>query len=180
MENNRPPVAVRRVLIIWGEPEWTEQALHLACALVSRGRGEVVLAKMIPVVQPLLLGADDSGRRLSRPEHRALAEHNRTALSYEAALRLTTCQFSDWRGGLLSLARRYRPLTLFCAPRHSTFPALARLSQWWLRRGLERAGCQLETLEPPAGAINWVPSVSLERRSAPGRPGFNHQRDISL
>jgi hypothetical protein len=164
MNSNNMPADVRRILIVWGEPEWTVQALHLACALVGHGRGEVVLAKMTLVGSPLNLGMDNTGRSLSRHDRRSLADYHRLALGYETTLRLASCQYSDRHGGVMSLVRRYRPLTLFVEPAKAGVPGLARWREWWLRRAVERAGCQLETLTQPPDTTNWVPSVSVERR----------------
>ena len=45
------------IVVILGEPEWTQRALHLAAALAREWRAAVTLVKLLPVAHLEYLGA---------------------------------------------------------------------------------------------------------------------------
>lgn len=131
------------IVVILGEPEWTNRALHLSAALAREWQAAVTLIKMLPVAHLEYLGADVGETLLPYQESCHLQACAATVESYGVPTELRLFQYSDFVGGVLSAAEQLDAAAVFAPAPAGRLPGLGRLQAWWLRRSL---GVPLYTL----------------------------------
>jgi hypothetical protein len=161
-QNLSPAAGLPVYVVIWGEPAWTTQALHLASAMAQNGRGRVILVCLVPVNHPAMLGDAAGYIFCSRSQQREIRAFAQTTATYGVRIETAFFPHISLIGGIAAVASYFSPLTLFMAPRRSWLPIWATMQEWRLRRAVERCGTRLETLARPDDVPGWVPTVSLD------------------
>lgn len=128
-------LAGQSLMLVLGPQQWTQQAMHLACA-VARDRGTTVeVVKMVAVRHPLLLG-DDAGLLAYDQESRhLLQECATTAEDYGVRFHLHVFAYANYINGLASAAEQIDAAMIFVP----TFDRPAAIWNRWLLWRLERA-----------------------------------------
>lgn len=156
------------ILVVDGEPRWTQQAVHLAGAMARESGAEVLILEMVPVARLEYLGAGLREPLLNYATYETLHEHVATIQAYGVAATVSTYEFTDYISGLCSAAEQISPLAVFAPAPRATLRALAALRLWRLRRGV---GCPLYTLGPgePAAVLVTAPTERATPEARPAR-----------
>jgi hypothetical protein len=137
------------ILVITGEHNWTQRALHLAGAMARESGAAVVILKMIRAAHLEYLGAGIRESLLSYAEFDALRSYVALVESYGAPAAVEYFEYVDYSGGVACAAEQLSAQIVF-APAPTGFMALFDpLRLWWLRRSLT---CSLYSLcdgDPP-------------------------------
>ena len=133
------------IMIVPGTRQWTQQALHLACAMARDAGAVVVMVKMVGVNHPLRL--DDLVGTKDTAQDRCLWEDcAATADIYGVPYQVQVFTYSDYVPGLVSAAEQMGAAAVFVSPAHSSFRLWNQIRQWRLRYALKQT---LYTLETP-------------------------------
>lgn len=152
------------LMVVIGDRRWTNQAVHLACAIARGNGGTVVLASMVPVHHPAQLG-DASGRvRFTDEDRHALFDFAATAEDYGVDCRQQICTYANYSSGIASAAEQLNIGYVFAPPFRSRWPWLARWKMWRLRRLVQRPLFALQTPEDQ-------PILSIGRPAVGSEPG---------
>jgi hypothetical protein len=154
------------ILVILGDREWTNRALHLSGALAREWRASVVLVMMTAVTHLEYLGDGVDETLLSYAELNQLQDCLSTVESYGVTADTRLFQYSDYVGGLLCAAEQMKAAAVFAPAPAAWLPGLARLQRWWLRR---RLGAPLYTLGEGDGPLVWTPPTAPGGATAPAK-----------
>lgn len=124
------------IIVILGEPEWTQRALHLSAALAREWRAAVTLVNLLPVAHLEYLGAGVGETLLPYQDICRLQACAATVERYGVPADVRLFQYTDYVGGVLSAAELLGAAAVFAPAPTGRLPGLARLRLWWLRRGL--------------------------------------------
>lgn len=155
------------IVVIMGEREWTNRALHLSGALAREWRAAVVLVKMSPVAHLEYLGAGVDEALLSYADLDQLSGCAATVESYGVPVDARLFEYSDYVGGVLCAAEQADAAAVFAPAPTAWLPGLARLRRWWLRRSL---GAPLYTLGEGDGPLVWTPPAASGDAPAATQP----------
>jgi hypothetical protein len=155
------------IVVILGEPEWTQRALHLAAALAREWRAAVTLVKLLPVAHLEYLGAGVGETLLPYQDICHLEACTATVESYGVPTDVRLFQYSDFVGAVLSAAELFGAAAMFAPAPASRLPGLARLQVWWLRRGL---GVPLYTLDAGDAPLVLALPATAEAGAAGSQP----------
>ena len=147
------------IIVTIGKPDWTMNALHIACPL-ARGSGKGLLVlRMVPVHNPSLLGTNGDMWNCTCREQAAIDQYASTVEDYGVPPTMVTCQYVNLLNGIVDAAGQLNAGVLFFS-----YPD-TRIAYWrkWqirqLRHRLATIRCQLYTLESPAelsAAQEWL------------------------
>lgn len=138
------------ILVVAGEPGWTMQALHLAAAMARETGGAIILVEMVAVSRIQSLGAEPGETLLPLARMEALRQYADTVDSYGIPLTVTTFQYTDPIGGLLSACEQANAAAVFAPAPGGTLSFVAAARRWYLRRALRRP---LYTLDDGQAAV---------------------------
>lgn len=126
------------ILVITGERNWTQRAVHLAGATARETGASVVILHMVRVAHLEYLGAGAREALLPYDDYNALAEYAAIVDTYGIGVGVDLFEYSDYVGGLLSAAELHAPLAVFAPAPVGPLAFLTRLRLWGLRRALRR------------------------------------------
>lgn len=152
-----------KIMIVLGEPAWTNQAMHLVCAIGRRQHVAIVLAKMIPVVHPQMLGTTAGYLQFTPQDEQDIREYAATAEDYGVVFTIQFCQYANYLRGIASAAQQLGVSDVLAYIPSGRFAKWQQLQEWWLRQLLNRQRQVLHTLEQNDNALEWVPSLVLSR-----------------
>jgi hypothetical protein len=155
----------RPIMVVVGEKQWTLQAVHLAAARARATGAEVILIKMVAVGYPGYLGSPYGSEPLSQRDYDDLQAYHRVCESYAAPHQIVPFQYISLGGAIADAAEQLNAESVFASVPDSIIPYWHRYQVWSIRRQLDRHGCALYTLEPPAGLPNGSPSVATATRA---------------
>lgn len=138
------------ILVVAGEPGWTMQALHLAAAMARETGGAIILVEMVAVSRIQSLGAEPGETLLPLARMEALRQYADTVDSYGIPLTVTTFQYTDPIGGLLSACEQANAAAVFAPAPGGALSFVATARRWYLRRALRRP---LYTLDDGQAAV---------------------------
>jgi hypothetical protein len=141
------------IMVVPGDWQWTQQAMHLACAMARDTGTAVVAVRMVPVNHPLLLG-DISAVKHTADERSLPYDCAVTAEDYGVAYQMLVFNYVNYFSGLSSAAEQINAIAIFMSIHHSSFVPWDRFQLWRLRRAAKRI---IYTLETPADQ----PAVNL-------------------
>jgi hypothetical protein len=138
------------LMVVVGEQEWTEQALHLACTLARQHKGSIFLVKLVPVRHPLMLGTEAAYLNFSGEDERYLEELAATIEDYNVPYQAHVCGYANYQNAVKQIADTLDAAVVFAASPPSAIPFWSELKSWWSGRGLAQHGHLLFTLAPTA------------------------------
>ena len=140
------PMNKQVIMIVPGDRQWTQQAMHLACAMARDAGTAVVAVWMVNVNHPLRLGdvyrVNQAANERDMPPDCAA-----TAADYGVDYQTLVFNYADFVNGLASAAEQVNAAAIFMPPHHGSFGAWDRFLLWRLRRAAKRT---IYTLESPA------------------------------
>jgi hypothetical protein len=141
------------ILVITGERNWTQRALHLAGAMAREAGAAVVILKLIRAAHIEYLGAGVRESFLPYEEFDALKSYAALVENYGVPVDVQLFEFIDYSGGLVCAAEYHAALAVFAAAPTGLLAFLDPLRTWWLRRTLRRP---LYTLGDGDGPLVWI------------------------
>jgi hypothetical protein len=154
-----------RIMLVLGERQWTLGTLHLACAVARSNDHQIILLKMVPVRQPLLLGTDMGYVDFTFEEQCNVNEYTRIAASYGVCFEVCVLQYANYIPALMQAADQCEATVVFAALPHRLIPLRHRIEVWWLKRALCRHHRSLYLLEQPDDVVAWTLSITLPSKS---------------
>lgn len=152
------------IIVQMAEPQWTEEALHLACALAQRTQSKVILLHLMPTQHISWLGANFNTNWLT-PEQTELVWHCKAiADSYAVELTLQPMEYISYPDALTEISEQMEADVVFARIPHSLIPLWRKVEVWELRRHLAARHIALYTLDEP------VQSMSLTAQMNPAVP----------
>lgn len=151
-----------RLMIVMGEKNWTQAALHLACAMSRRERTDVLLLNMVPVRHPLLLGTEAGSLSFTAVDAAALSDMAATAEDYGVPLDVKNCQYANYWHAVADAADQLGVTAVLVHIPPSSIPYWQELRRWLLRRQLARQKQLLLTLDNLSPSLTWTPSITLQ------------------
>lgn len=133
------------IMVVPGDRQWTQQALHLACAMARDTDTAVVVVKMVCVNHPLRLD-DPLGGSCGREDHCLWGDCAATAEFYGVPYQTLVFTYANFIPGLVSAAEQIEATAVFVPPLRSASTLWNRFLLWRLRRAFRQ---KLYTLETP-------------------------------
>lgn len=153
---------MKTVIVQMAERDWTERALHVACAMARSNGAAVVLLRLIEMQHLSWLGTDFGYEPLSPDASSAVWAYKSIASDYGVELRVQSFQYVSFSAALVEAAEDHHALALFAdVPRHA-LAAWRRFQVWSLRRQLQASRCALYTLDQPVQAAAAVAQSQFE------------------
>lgn len=144
------------LLVQMADRRWTEEALHVACAMARSANGNagtVVLLRMIKTEHYAWLGTDYGYELCSPDESNLVWTHKAIAEKYGVELCIEPMQSIDYVDTLVQAADALDADAVFANVPASHIPLWHRFQTWDLRRQLQRNKRALYTLEQPTQQI---------------------------
>jgi hypothetical protein len=149
---------IRSIMVQLGEPQWTSEALHLACTLARANACDLTIVKMVPVGQPGWLGTELGNRNFSAADQELLRECAITAEDYGVQVAVDLYQYLILSDAILDAAEYFDAhLTFATLPRYK-LPFWRKFLMWRLHRQFQMRGRVLNTLEEPIALQDWMPT----------------------
>ncbi len=139
-------------LVHMAKPQWTEEALHLACAMAHTSDADLVMLELIPVQHYSWLGTS-FGFQQEGDKHDEVKRYRGIAASYDVELSVQPMQYISLIGALVEAVELLEAQALFTHIPTSSLPLWRSLQIWNLHRQLARQGCTLHTLDQPVWTV---------------------------
>ncbi len=143
------------ILVQMAERAWTEEALHLACAMARNNHVNVTLLRMIEAQHYSWLGTTLGFENFSADESDVLWDYKAIAEKYEVELEVQPMQWMSYVGAMVDASDELEAEAVFACPPAHILPFMRRFEIWELRRQLEERSRALYLLDQP------VPSMIL-------------------
>ncbi len=141
------------ILVQMADARWTEQALHLACAVTRSTHAGVTLLRLIPVQHYSWLGTPFGYPGLSSEESARIWKYKGVAEKYGAELTLEQMQSISLVGALCDAADLLDAQAVFASIPDSIIPFWRKYLVWELRRLLAQHQRTLYTFDHPSQSM---------------------------
>jgi hypothetical protein len=142
-------------------PDWTLQALHLACAMARNTGVDVTLMRMIPVQHYGWLGTEMGNQIPTAQDFRLLNEYEKTAETYGVELTVVPMQYVSLKEAIVQAAHHLEAKAVFATLPQSSVAYWRKFQMWDLQRQLGARQFPLYSLEPHYSAEGRVASVAI-------------------
>jgi hypothetical protein len=149
---------IRSVLVQLGEPEWTSEALHVACTVARANACELTIVKLVPVGQPGWLGLELGNANFTSADHKLLRECAITAEDYGIQCSVSLYQYLILSDAIVDAADYFDAHLTFATLPHFKLPFWRRFLTWRSRQQFQARGRMLNTLEEPITLEDWIPA----------------------
>lgn len=165
---------MKPLMVVLGDPHWTSQAMHLACAIARDNGAQIEIVRLVPVNHPLDLGDAAGFVNYTARDRCALHECEATAEDYGVQFEAHACAYADYVNAVASIADQLSAAIVFAPPLSSRFSPWRRFSTWRLRRALHRPLYTLSgPLDRPIVDLGDVLSEDGERTGGGPAPAVN-------
>jgi len=141
------------ILVQMAEAEWTEEALHLACAMARNTGGSVILLRLFCAQHYSWLGQAFWNEAPSQEESDRLWGYKAIADQYDIDLSIQPMQYATFIEALIDARDQLDTEIVFACIPGSTLPMWQKFQKWNLRRQLAQRHCALYTLDEPVQAL---------------------------
>jgi len=148
------------IIVQMDSPEWTTQALHLACQRARNNGCEVALVKLSPVYHIQHLGTDFSDAQFTMKDREQLRNYQAIADQYGVDLSASVLQYITLTDAIVDVVNHLGAQAVYANILYPIGP-WQRFEQWMLQRRLSRCHCQLYTIEDPVIEADEIPSAFL-------------------
>jgi hypothetical protein len=149
------------VMVAMHDRQWTQEAMHLACALARNTDSEVTVVKMLSVTHPGYLGQHFAYSELDPRDYQQVQEYRQTAEDYGVPFSLVLFQYVDLMDALVQAAEQLHADVVFATLSPSIVPYFRKFRLWNLNRTLRRDKRTLYTLEPDTTKPDWKPTITV-------------------
>jgi hypothetical protein len=156
---------MKKIMVQVTNKSWTIEALHLACAMARGGETTITLVRFMEVGHPSYLGTSMGSIVPTAQEYRELQEYQATAEDYGVEFDVRSIQCLSPLEVIAQAAEELEADVVFAHVPESAIPYWRKFQIWNLERSLKSQHGQLYTLDKPANASEWVPSVMVSGKS---------------
>jgi hypothetical protein len=153
---------VGTIMVQMADPQWTEQALHLACSLAWQHKARIVLLRLESVSYPGWLGTELGEPVPTEQETGALQAYAAIAKDYGVDFTVQPMQYITLEGALVDAANLIDAQVVFAQPSKSVIPYWDKLRLWSLERRLAAHKRHLYTLNQPIDTTDWILSMTAK------------------
>lgn len=150
-----------KIMLVLGERSWTNQALHLTCAIARRQATTITLVKMMPVIHPQMLGTTAGYLQFTPQDEQDMVEYAATAEDYSVEFNIQFCQYANYFHTIMDAAQQLGASDVVACVPASRIAGWQHLQEWWLRWQLRRQQRQLHTLAQNENTLEWTPAMVL-------------------
>jgi hypothetical protein len=154
--NTLPPGSI---MVQMAEPQWTLQALHLACAVARANGYPITLVKMVPVSHVGWLATELGYQHFTIEDRRLLQECSITAEDYGVPSSVKLFQYVTLSEAVVDAAEQFNPRIVFATLPHYKLPYWRKYLIWRMRHALEHQQRLLYTLEESLTPVQQTPSI---------------------
>jgi len=137
------------IIVQMSAPQWTEQALHLACAMARTTHSEVILLRMMETQHLSWLGTSYGVQTFSPEESARLWDYKAIAERYGVEFSIQPMQCVTYIDALVEARELMNAEAVFAALPKSRIPLWRKFQGWLLKRQLANRHCTLYTLDQP-------------------------------
>ncbi|HVU13620.1 MAG TPA: hypothetical protein VHD90_20210 [Phototrophicaceae bacterium] len=141
------------ILVQMADRAWTEEALHLACAMARNNHTNVTLLRMIEAQHYSWLGTTLGFENFSADESDALWDYKTIAEKYDVELEVQPMQWISYVGAIIDASDQLEAGAVFACPPHHVLSFMRRFEIWDLRRQLEERNRKLYLLDQPVQSM---------------------------
>ncbi len=147
------------IIVQMTEPQWTEEALHLACAMAQRRQSKVTLLHLMPTQHFSWLGANFNTNWLTAEQTELVWRCKEIADSYSVELSVQPMEYISYDGALVEVCEEMEAEVVFAHIPHSLIPLWRKMEVWELRRQLAAHHTALYTLDEPVQTMTSTPQI---------------------
>lgn len=168
---------MKPLMVVLGDPGWTSQAMHLACAIARDNGAAIEIIRLVPANHPLDLGDAAGMVNYAACDRCALQDCAATAEDYGVRFETHACSYADYVNGMASVAEQLDVAMVFAPPPGGPLAAWRRLTTWRLRRALHRPLYSLSgPLDQPVLTLGGVLPEGSEWADGEGAPAIRPAR----
>lgn len=149
---------MENVVVQIADPQWTNQAVHLASALARNMNARVTLLYLILVRNPGLLGSQIATPAPTWQEQAQFQGYSTICEDYGVECVLQPMQYVSQLDALQDAASILHARVLFVKRPDNPFSLRNRFWAWYLQRGMQATGCQLYLVDTSTRMIDWIPA----------------------
>lgn len=147
------------IMVQMADPQWTLQAVHLACAVARTNGYHILLVKMVPVSHVGWLSTEFGYQHFTIEDRRLLQECAITAEDYGISSTMKLFQYVTLSDAIVDAASQFDPRIVFATLPHYKLPYWRKFLIWRMRHGMERQQRLLYTLEESLTPVQQTPSI---------------------
>ena len=152
------------ILVQMAEREWTEEALHLACAMARNKGTNVTLLRMIEAQHYSWLGTTLGFDAFSAAQSDLQWNCKAIAEKYGVDLCIQPMQWITYVGAMVDASDELEAEAVFACPPQRMISLLRRYEVWDLRRQLEERHKTLYLLDEPVDSMILATQVGAVSR----------------
>jgi hypothetical protein len=147
------------ILVQMAESHWTEEALHLACAMAHTTHSEVILLRMIETQHLSWLGTTYGAESFSPEESSRIWDYKAIAERYGVEFSIQPMQWLSYIDAMVEASELMNAEVIFASLPESRIPLWRKFQVWELRRQLAQRHRTLYTLDQPIHAPLPAPQI---------------------
>ena len=140
------------ILVQMADSQWTEAALHLACAMARNTKAEIILLRMIETQHMSWLGTAYGADAFSPEENALVWQYKTIAKRYGVELSIEPMQWLTYVDALVEASDLLNAKVIFASVPESRLPFMRKFQTWDLRRQLAQRQRTLYTLDAPTNS----------------------------
>ena len=141
------------ILVQMADRQWTEEALHLACAMARNTQSNVTLLRMIQAQHYSWLGTSLGYETFSPEESDAIWGYKVIAQKYGIDLFVQPMQWISYVGAIVDASDQLEADVVFASVPQRLFPLWRKYEIWDLRRQLDERHRVLYMLDQPVQSM---------------------------
>ena len=149
---------MENIVVQVADPQWTNQAVHLASAVARNTGRRVTLLYLMLARNPGLLGSEIATPPPTWEEQTQFQGYSSICEDYGVECVLQPMQYVSQLGALQDAAAILHARVLFVKRPDKPLSLRNRFWAWSLRRGLQATGCQLYLVDESTRMIDWIPA----------------------
>ena len=148
------------ILVQMAEARWTEEALHLACAMARNTHSEIVLLRMIETQHLSWLGTSFGMESFSPEESDRVWEYKAIAKRYGVEFSVEPMRWVSYVEAMVEASEQLNAEVVFAHLPESRLPFVRKFQIWDLRRQLAQRHSTLYTLDQPVHSTIPTPQIA--------------------
>ncbi len=141
------------ILVQMADRPWTEEALHLACAMARSTHSQVALLRMLHAQHYGWLGTSLGYEPISAQESETQWLYRKIAHQYGVELCVESMQWMTYVGAMVDASDELDAEVVFASVPATAFPVWRHYLTWDLRRQLKQRNRVLYTLDQPVQSV---------------------------
>jgi hypothetical protein len=149
------------IIVQMADGQWTEAALHLACAIARTTHSEIVLLRMIETQHLSWLGASVDFDSFSMEDTERLWAYKAIAEKYGVEFSVEPMQWVSYVEAMVEASDQLNAEVVFAHIPESRLPIMRKFQTWELRHELTQRNRTLYTLDQPVKTSIPTPQIAV-------------------